>query len=203
MSLGGRIHGWLLDRFNARYEPMVADRKRALFGSLSGHVLEIGAGTGANVKYLPRTIRYMAVEPSRGMKPLLVRRALEAGLAIDIHVTTAEELRLPDRSVDAVICSLVLCSVQEPMLVLSEVCRVLRPGGRFVYLEHIAGPPGSRRRHRQELIAPFWRFCSGGCNVNRETPTLIARAGFAEVRQELFELPLPIAGPHVAGVATR
>ncbi|MDX2149159.1 MAG: class I SAM-dependent methyltransferase [Bryobacteraceae bacterium] len=203
MSVGGRIHGWLLDRFNRRYEPLVAERKRALLGGLSGHVLEIGAGTGANIKFLPKTIRYMAVEPSRGMKRALARRALDAGLSIDIHVSRAEALRLADQSVDAVVCTLVLCSVSDPERVLAEVRRVLRPGGRFVYLEHIAGPPGTRRRRRQELIAPVWRICSGGCNVNRETPELIAQAGFSRVEHELFELPLPIAGPHVAGVATK
>jgi SAM-dependent methyltransferase len=104
-------------------------------------------------------------------------------------------------SVDAVISSLVLCSVRDPEAALREVRRVLRPGGRFVFVEHVAAPHGSGLHLAQRALSPVWRAFSDDCHPDRDTGRVIEAAGFADVDLRQLRLPVPIMGPHIAGVA--
>jgi len=146
-GLGSHIHAWVLAHLGVRYERMVADRKRALFAGLDGSVLEIGPGTGPNLVYYPPGIRWLGVEPNPYMVPYLRTAAARAGLPVDLRPGMAERLPAEDNSMDTVVSTLVLCSVHDPDGVLREIRRVLKPGGQFLFLEHVAAPPGRPSSH--------------------------------------------------------
>ena len=186
-----------------RYERVVAARKRALLSEVHGTVLEIGPGAGANLRYYPADVRWIGVEPNPYMDRYLRKEAERLGLAVEVRRGTAERLLVGDASVDAVVSTLVLCSVDDLGRALRETLRVLKPGGRFVFLEHVAAPRGTWLRRLQRLVRPVWRVVADGCHPDRETDAAIAAAGFAEVRLERFSLPMGLVGPHIAGVALK
>ncbi len=202
-TLRQRLFAALLARGSATHDRYVAGRKRALLGDLHGDLLEIGAGAGPNLAYLPGDVRYVAVEPNPAMDRYLRDAAARAGLALEIRRGRAEALPAPDASADAVISTLVLCSVGDVAAALREIRRVLRPGGRLVFLEHVAAPPGSRTRRWQDAIRPLWQLAADGCQPNRDTAAALEQAGFAALEIERFTVPVPIVGPHIAGVALR
>ncbi|HVU13829.1 MAG TPA: class I SAM-dependent methyltransferase [Phototrophicaceae bacterium] len=185
------------------YDALVAPYKRKLLGALSGAVLEIGAGTGENFAFYPRGIDWYGVEPNLYMQERLLKRASENGIEGRLYSGTAEELPLPDSSVDAVVSTLVLCSVSDQPRVLSEIKRVLKSGGCFVFIEHVAAPDHSRQWWTQKLIKPLWKFAADGCHPDRDTGAAVRQAGFASVEIEPFTAPLPIASPHIAGTAIK
>lgn len=176
--------------------------KRTLFADLTGTVVEIGPGTGANLAYLPRAIELLAIEPNPFMRRYLAERAAERDRSLILCAGTAERIPLPDASVDAVIGTLVLCSVADPAATLREVRRVLRPGGRFLFIEHVAAPRGSWLRRAQWFARPIWACCLDGCHTDRETWASIERAGFARVQLAHFRTHPGITAPHIVGVAT-
>jgi SAM-dependent methyltransferase len=196
-----RAQAWLLSGTNRRYEMMVADEKRALLTSLAGTVLEIGPGGGNNLAFLQRGVRWIGVEPNPFFHERLRARGDRLGIAVDVRAAVAEALPAADQSVDAVISSLVLCSVRDPGAALREVRRVLRPGGRFVFVEHVAAAHGTGLHAVQRAVRPVWRALSDGCHPDRDTGRLIEEAGFASVDLRRFRLPVPIMGPHIAGIA--
>ena len=202
-GLGGRIHAWVLANLGHRYERMVADRKRELFAGLGDSVLEIGPGTGPNLLYYPSGIRWLGVEPNPYMYSYLQAAAEQAGLEVDLRSGTAEQLPADDNSMDTVVSTLVLCSVTDPERVLREVHRVLKPGGRFLFLEHVAAPPGTFLRRVQTFICPLWKLIGDGCHPNRDTGPFIEHAGFSEVTYENFRLPLGPVAPQIVGAAVK
>jgi len=192
-----------LSRFHGRYERLVACRKRALFEGLAGTVLEIGPGTGANFAYYPPDIRWIGIEPNPFMHPHLRAAAARARLSIDICNGTADCLDLADESADVVVSTLVLCSVPDVSGALREIQRVLRPGGRFLFIEHVADSPGTWLRRAQRALRPFVKVLADGCHLDRETSLTIERHGFAGVDYQRFRLPIPLVSPHIIGVATK
>jgi SAM-dependent methyltransferase len=196
-----RLFAWLTAKGSAQHGRLLDARKRRLLGGLRGYVLEIGPGGGANLRYLADDVYWIGVEPNRFFLPYLEREAKRLGRFVELRSGTAERLPLPDRSVDAVVSSLVLCSVDDVPAALAEVRRVLRPGGRFVFLEHVGAEPGSRLRSVQSAVRPLWSALAAGCEPDRDLEAAIRSAGFASVRCEAFRLPLPLVGPHIAGVA--
>ncbi len=198
-----RLFAWGLSKGGAAHERLIAQRKRGLLGSLDGTVLEIGPGTGANLEYYPLTARLIGVEPNPHMHPYLRREAERLGRDIDIVDGTAERLHVADASVDAVVSTLVLCSVRDQQAALAETLRVLRPGGRLVFVEHVAAPKGTWRRRVQRAIRPVWSLMGDGCQPDRETWRAIELAGFSEVMCDHFRLPVPVVWPHIAGWAVK
>jgi len=197
-----RFHAWLLVRFNSLYEPHVAPRKRALFGDLRGEVLEIGPGTGPNLAYYRSEIHWIGVEPNPFLQIHLREQARRLGRPIELRPGKAERLEAEDQSMDAVVSTLVLCSVDDVPGVLREILRVLRPGGRFYFVEHVA----ARQRWGrllQRLLGPLIQLIGDGCHPDRETWAAIESAGFDCVRLEHFRVPIPIFAPHIAGVARK
>lgn len=186
-----------------RYERRVAERKRALLGDLGGDILEIGPGTGPNLSFYSKNCRWVGVEPNLYMHPYLHKAAERAALNIEIRMGLAEQLPAEDQSMDAVVSTLVLCSVSDPARVLREVLRVLKPGGRLIFLEHVAAQEGTRLRKVQRWVRPLWKRIAGGCHPDRETGTTIERAGFGRVHYEQFRLPLGPVGPQIAGFAIK
>ncbi len=177
-------------------------RKRDLFADLEGTVVEIGPGTGVNLPYLPDGIRWIGLEPNPHMHDWL-RPKLE-GRDIDAELSTAsaQDTDLPDDSADAVISTLVLCSVPDVSAALREIRRILKPGGTFRFIEHVAAEPGHWLRYVQKSIRPVWRPIADGCRPDRETGAVIDQVGFAEVQYERFDAGVPVVSPHIIGTAT-
>ncbi len=201
--LGKRLFAWGLAKGGAAHERLVADRKRALLRQLDGVVLEIGPGTGANLGYYPSGTRLIGIEPNPYMHDYLRREAERLSREIEIRNGAAERLDVADASVDAVVSTLVLCSVRDQAATLAEVLRVLRPGGRFVFLEHVAAPQGTWRRAVQRAVRPLWGVLGDGCRPNRETWRAIEQAGFAHVALDHFRVSVPVVSPHIAGWAIK
>ncbi len=170
----------------------LAERRAALLAEAGGRVLEVGAGTGANLRHY----RYEAIEElvlsDLELRPVLARRAertvKEVGSAdttVRLIPASAERLPFADESFDCVVTTLVFCSVPDQETGLGELYRVLRPGGRVLFLEHV------RPRHAMlarvfEALNPAWRFISGGCSLTRDTLLAFRRAGFASDEPERF-----------------
>lgn len=185
---------------------LAAHRARLLAG-LQGSVLEVGAGNGVNfAHYPPGVTRVLAVEPDRYLREKAVAAAGKAGPRIEVTDGTAENLPAEDGAFDAVVMSLVLCSVDQAAA-LSEARRVLKPGGALHFLEHVrAGTPGLARVQRA-VDATVWPLLFGGCHTSRDTVQAMEDAGFTVTQLEQFRFPesgLPSpASSCVRGVAER
>lgn len=198
-----RLHAFLMAKGTDRYEQILAQRKRALFSDLHGTILEIGPGAGPNLRYYPADAEWVGVEPNLHMHPYLRREAERLGRPITIETGTAAHLPVPDASVDAVVSTLVLCSVPDVAATLAEIRRVLKPDGRFLFIEHVGAPPGSGLRRVQSFIRPVWSAFADGCHPDRDTGATLDAAGFKRVRYQPFDVPAPIIRPHIMGVATK
>ena len=202
-SFGKRAQAWVMAHCGPRYERLVAERKRGLLAGLEGNILEIGPGTGPNLKYYSRNCHCIGVEPNLYMHPYLNKAAEDAKLYVELRRGLAERLPAADESMDAVVSTLVLCSVSEPAMVLREVLRVLKPGGRLIFIEHVAAPQGTWLRWVQRVVRPLWKGIADGCHPDRETGITIEEAGFARVSYEQFRLALGPVAPQIAGFAIR
>jgi ubiquinone/menaquinone biosynthesis C-methylase UbiE len=178
-------------------------RKRALLNNLHGDVLEIGPGAGANLPYYSRDVRWLGLEPNPAMFPYMQQEAQRLGMTIQLREGRAEQLDAADNSFNAVVSTLVLCSVPDPQRTIQEILRVLKTGGRFVFIEHVAAPRESGLRRRQRIVTPLWKRLGDGCHPDRETWAIIENAGFSSVQIDHFRLKVPIAGPHIAGYAVK
>ena len=196
-----RFQAWALSLRSPRYDGFVAARKLALLSPLRGTVVEIGPGAGVNLPFFRTDVRWIGVEPNPYVHAHLDATATRLGRDIEVRAGAAEELPVASRSVDAVVGTLVLCSVRDPAAVLREVRRVLKPGGRFVFMEHVAAPRGTLRRWWQRMLRPFWKALADGCHLDRDAAAAIDAAGFRSVVIDHFDLPFGVIGPHVAGTA--
>ncbi|MBC8001292.1 MAG: class I SAM-dependent methyltransferase [Opitutaceae bacterium] len=190
-------------RCAGRYEQKLRSRKAGLFSSLRGDVIEIGPGAGANFPLFPKQIRWVGIDPNPAMRCYLLGRAAAAGIEADLRLGTAERIEAPDDSFDFVVGTLVLCSVPDVSQVLREVRRVLKTGGSFLFVEHVAAPRGTMRRRIQWLLRPAFRFFGDGCHPDRETWVNLEQAGFAQLDLERFTVQTPVGLPHIAGRAVR
>ncbi len=175
--------------------------RRALVGDLTGDVAELGAGTGRNLPHYPAGARVTASDFDPVMLGRARRRAHEAAADVTLLVADAQALPFSDASIDVVVVGLVLCSVPHQERALREIRRVLRPGGRFRFLEHVRDADGTRRARIQDAVNPAWRFASGGCNCNRRTGDAIGAAGFEITKINEFQMGIPLLAPHVQGEA--
>ena len=190
--MGERWFAWLMTQASRWHEPLVAGRKRALMAGLRGDVLEIGAGAGGNLRYLHREVKWTGYEPNRRLAARIASGTVVVG-----------KFEGDGRLYDAVIATLVLCSVEDLDGTLRGIYESLRPGGCLVFVEHVAAELGSDLRRAQERWAGLWRRCAGGCHVDRDTERRIRAAGFAIKSIERFQLPMWLARPHIAGVAVK
>ena len=176
------------DRLMERVERAgLRERRSRLLRALEGDVLEIGAGTGLGLPHYERAARVVQLEPDRHLRRQLERKRALARVPVEIVPGEAEALPFPDESFDAVVSTLVLCSVRDPGRALAEIRRVLRPEGRLVLIEHVRGE--SALGGWQDLLAPLHRLLAGGCSPNRRTAETVQAAGF-----ELDARPFAIAG---------
>jgi ubiquinone/menaquinone biosynthesis C-methylase UbiE len=172
---------------------------------LSGRVLEIGAGTGANLPHYPPEVeQVVAVEPEPYLRAQLERAVTDATPPLSVVDATGEDLPFDAATFDFAVSCLVLCSVDDPALVLAEIRRVLRPDAQLRFLEHVCSERPWRRRVQRSADATLWPLFSGGCRLGRDTGALIQAAGFEVTDCTRFEFHIPPLDPpktHLLGVA--
>jgi len=226
---GKRIFAAFLDFFSTKYNEVSDSMKVELFKELNDtqpgekiSILEVGGGSGCNFKYWQRPASVLVVEPNPHFVPFFDQnRAKFPKLDIqDMKQGVGEDLAaagVADSSVDAVVMTLVLCTVDDQIKTLSEVKRVLKPGGKFYYMEHIIAQEGRALRYLQQglMLGGFWTFLVDGCCADRATDQVMETAGFSKVVQRRYDLPLQssnnwifkapatVIQPHVLGVATK
>ena len=203
------VHHPLFARVYARaghlMDAEVGDHRRRLLAGLTGRILEVGAGNGLNFPHYPVTVtEVLAVEPESYLRRLALAAAWQAPVPIRVVDGTAEALPAPDGAVDAVVASLVLCTVTDLEGALAEARRVLRPGGRLRFYEHVRATDPRLARWQDRLQRP-WGWLVGGCHPNRDTVGAITAAGLRLVQLDRFDLKaMPaLARPHVLGAAER
>jgi ubiquinone/menaquinone biosynthesis C-methylase UbiE len=206
MSLRDRIAPAYQDLVAGPMEkkPFIQDGRRKLLAPAEGRVLEVGAGTGFNARYYPAAVEHVTLtDELGGMLRRAERRAGEAGRRVETVTAPVERLPFEDGSFDTVVGSLLLCSVDDQDAALAEIGRVLKPGGRYLFLEHVRSddPQLARRQDRWER---FWGVVALGCHPNRDTLPRIESA-FAVDEVERGELPEgpAIIRPYVLGRAHR
>jgi SAM-dependent methyltransferase len=189
------------------HEPeSMRELRRENLAGLSGRVLEVGAGTGSNFVHYPTTVEeVVALEPEPRLNPIACQTATTAPVPVTVMDCTVEDLESGD-AFDAVVCSLVLCSVADQKNDLQQLFSQLRPGGELRYLEHVASG-GMRGRFQQIADATVWPRLAGNCHTHRDTEAAIANAGF--VRQSARRdwtlpawVPMPVS-EHALGCAVR
>lgn len=184
--------------------------KQSFFSTLEGVVLELGPGAGDNLRYYPKNIQLIGLEPNAHMHPYLLAESARTGVSIDIRPMSALEIGLDNESVDCAVSTLVLCSVTDPAAVLGEILRVLKPQGRFVFIEHVAAPEGTLLLKLQRVLRKPWHHVADGCDPQRRTWEFLERSGFKHVdyrhcriSPRLSFAPGRVIAPHIVGIATK
>jgi len=200
----GRGFSALYDRcFKAAEEAGLREMRRDVLAEARGRVLEIGAGTGLNLDLYPDSVEELTLtEPDPHMTRQLRKKVDESARSAKVMEAPAEDLPFEDDSFDTVVVTLVLCTVPDQAASLREIRRVLKPEGRFLFLEHVRSNDRSLAKWQDRLEKP-WRFLGDGCHCNRDTVAAIDAAGFELGEVEAPELPKapPIVRPMAKGSA--
>ncbi len=183
------------------------EHRRKLLAGLSGRVIEVGAGGGANFAHYPETVsEVLAIEPEPHLRAMAQRAASHAPVQVEVLCGEADRLLSAEESFDAGVASLVLCTVPDQVQALSELFRVIAPAGELRFYEHVVSTRPWSARLQRLADATFWPRVAGGCHLTRDTLAAIRRAGFVIESCERFAFspmpPLP-SSPHVLGKARR
>lgn len=174
-----------------------AEHRTRLLAGLTGRVIEVGAGHGPNFRHYPSTVcEVLAVEPEDTLRAHAQKAAENAPVTVKVVAGNADDLPAANRSMDAAVLSLVLCSVPDPAHAMAEIARVLRPGGELRFYEHVRSPRAPAGLI-EDVISPLWSRAAGGCRPNRHTVATIGAGGF--VIDELDQIPFGLT--HVLGCA--
>jgi SAM-dependent methyltransferase len=200
----GRGFSAIYDRgFKATEEAGLLDMRREVLATAKGRTLELGAGTGANLALYPPAVQELVLaEPNPHMTKQLRRKLAESGREATVVEAPAERLPFEDSSFDTAVFTLVLCTVPDPAAVLAEVARVLRPGGRMLFIEHVRAESPEAARWQDRLEKP-WRFLGDGCHCNRDTVATIEASPLTLEQVERDQMPKapPIVKPLIKGYA--
>jgi ubiquinone/menaquinone biosynthesis C-methylase UbiE len=182
------------------------EHRRRLLAGLSGTVCEVGAGQGLNFAHYPASVsRLLAIEPEPTLGDHAIDAASRSPIPIEVVDGTADALAVADESCDAVVASLVLCSVPDQGRSLGEARRVLKPGGELRFYEHVRSTHAAMAL-LEDAITPMWARFAGGCHLNRDTVAAIGTAGLDVIEVDRFKFSpqrLVPATAHVLGRATR
>ena len=199
---------WLYQRL-ARLEEAgaVGQARDEISAQLHGRLLIVGLGPAQDLHHLPSAVtEVVGVEPSASMRRAArpqIDQAARDGLRVEVLDAVAEDLPLPNDSVDSVLFAYVLCSVDDPDQAVAEALRVLRPGGTIAVLEHVAGSPGSWMRRAQDVVSPVWPRIAAGCRCNQDTRAVFEAAGVdVSGLRETTMVPLPPVAPALVGTIT-
>ncbi len=200
----------------ALYDPAVrrveeaglAERRRVLLADASGRTVEIGAGTGLNLEHYPAAVTELILtEPDRSMAKKLRKKLGRSRRDAQVVEAAGERLPFQDGSVDTVVATLVLCTAPDPQAVVGEIVRVLKPGGRFLFLEHVRAEDDPRLARRQDRLAPITNYIFCGCHPNRRTLATIESSPLVIENVERGELPKNVTPafqrPMIVGAARR
>jgi ubiquinone/menaquinone biosynthesis C-methylase UbiE len=206
VSLYGRIFAAGYEHWTRAAERAgLRDHRKRMLADLHGRVLEIGPGPGLNFPFYADAVTELTLaEPEDAMADRLDRRFATSGRAGRVVRAPAEDLPLDDDSFDFVVATFVLCTVGDPQRALSEIARVLKSGGRFVFMEHVRSRD-PRLAAWQDRMAPLWLRFAYGCRCNRATPDTIDAFGgldLDDVRRESMPRAVPIIRPLAIGTAT-
>jgi len=202
------LAAFLYDHFMTTVErSCLKEWRHELLEQVSGEVLEIGAGTGANLEFYPETVtRLVLTEPDQHMRQFLQKNTHHSKLK-DIHIAneTAEDLDADDESFDFVVTALVCCSFADLEAALLEIRRVLKPGGSLLFMEHVAADDGTGRRYWQNLVNPIWRKVMGNCHLNREIEGAMISVGFniRQIKRESMRTIIAPLLPTIRGCAQK
>jgi ubiquinone/menaquinone biosynthesis C-methylase UbiE len=201
----GRVFARGYDFFQRRAEDAGMRERRAQFlASARGRALEIGTGTGLNVERWPQDVELVLSEPDPHMAARLRRKVAGGTRKAEVVEAPAEQLPFPDASFDTVGFTYVLCTVPDPAAGLREIARVLKPGGRLLFLEHVRSPdPGLARW--QDRLHGAWYVFGHGCHCNRDTLATIEASPLELEEVDRGEIPgtVPLVKPMLVGAARR
>ncbi|CAL0308098.1 unnamed protein product [Lupinus luteus] len=204
------FYAWVMNSATKSYEAEVAMYKTQIFSDLKGKalkILEVGIGTGPNLSYYASNsdVQVVGIDPNPKMEKYARSSAKSAGLPLtnfEFIQAVGEAIPLSDASVDAVVGTLVLCSVRDVDMTLKEVRRVLRPGGQYVFVEHVVAKDGTFLKFMQRVLDPLQQTIADGCHLSRETGNNISRAGFSNVELNMaFLSNATFINPHAYGIA--
>jgi SAM-dependent methyltransferase len=176
-----RIEARLLDAGAADGHATFGERKTEVIGSMSGTIVELGPGTGANMRYYAPGVKVIAIEPNPHMHERLSAQADRYGVDIEIRSLRGEWIDVADEAADGVVGTLLLCGVDDPATVIAEAHRVLKAGGVYFFIEHVRAPEGSRTRRVQQLVKRPHRWMFNGCRVDQHTAELLSSGPFDAV----------------------
>ena len=200
----GRGFAALYDRgLKATEEGGLREMRRQVLAAASGRTIDLGAGTGANVGLFPPVVTELVLaEPDRHMIKKLRSKLGEEDAGIEAVEASAEDLPFEDSSFDTAVFTLVLCTVPDPAAALAEAARVLRPGGRMLFVEHVRAEEQGLARWQDRLEKP-WRFLADGCHCNRDTVAMIEASPLSLEQVEHGRVPKapPLVRPLARGGA--
>jgi ubiquinone/menaquinone biosynthesis C-methylase UbiE len=185
--------------------PRMQRLRRETLAQVHGKILEIGFGTGLNLERYPEHVRHItAIDPGEGVARIARRRIERSEVDVDLRVETAEELPFEDGQFDCVVSTWTLCSIQDAGRTVAEISRVLKPRGRFLYLEHGLSDEVKVQRWQRRLT-PLQKRIAGGCRLDVDIEALVKSGAFGEVSIERFllERTPPIVGSMYRGVAVK
>ena len=188
---------WLTERAG------LAARRRTLVRRATGRVLEIGAGTGLNVRHYAEDVELVLSEPEGAMADRLHARVAGLRRTATVVLAPAEALPFADGEFDTVVSTLVLCTVPDQALALREIHRVLKPGGKLLFMEHVRSDSLRWARWQDRLNRP-WRAFAEGCNCNRATLEVLAASplGLGAVEHASMRAMVPLIRPLAVGSAS-
>jgi len=203
-SIRGPINSWMFRLLEGYMNWTYGKSKRILFDKHPDTVVEIGSGAGANMRYLRKGTKLIAIEPNTHMHKNLSKKAQKYDIDIEIRSIAGETIDLPDNSCQFVVSTLVLCTVDNPRACMEQILRILEPGGTFVFVEHVKAKEGTILAAIQNFMHRPWHWFFEGCNTNRDTTTLLEQSGFSSLEIEKFNSYSPFIPviPQIRGRAT-
>lgn len=204
-SIRGPINSWFFDTISDYMDRLFGSSKRKLFRDHPSTVVEVGPGAGANMRYLRRGTKLIAIEPNIYMHANLTKNASRYGIDLEIRALVGEEIDLPTNSCDFVVSTLVLCTVIDPLGCIGQIRRILKPSGVFVFLEHVCARENSLLALLQKLVHRPWHWFFEGCHTNRDIKSFLLQGGFSSLHIEEYSLYSPFVPitPQIKGRAIK